>query len=59
MIPSANSVLGHRDYLSVNPDFNITVSRLPITGWVGSLAVVRSPRAVSAKPMRNSMTNTA
>lgn len=42
MIPSANSVLDYNEYLSVNADLNIAVSRLPESGWVGSLAVVRT-----------------
>ncbi len=42
MVPSANSVLDHRRYLSVNPDLNIAISRLPESDWVGSLAVVRT-----------------
>ena len=44
MIPSANSVLDHRKYLSVNPDLNIAISRLPESDWIGSLAVVRTAR---------------
>ncbi len=42
MIPSANSLLDYGEYLSVNPDLNIAVSRLPNSDWVGSLAVVRN-----------------
>ena len=42
MVPSANSVLDYREYLSVNPDLNIAISRLPESDWVGSLAVVRT-----------------
>ena len=42
MVPSANSVLDYREYLSVNPDLNIAISRLPKSDWVGSLAVVRT-----------------
>ena len=44
MIPSANSILDHRRYLSVNPDLNIAVSRLPEGDWIGSSAVVRTAR---------------
>ena len=44
MIPSANSILDQRKYLSVNPDLNIAVSRLPESDWIGSLAVVRTAR---------------
>ena len=44
MIPSANSVLDYREYLSVNPDLNIAISKLPEGDWIGSLAVVRTAR---------------
>ncbi len=44
MIPSANSILDHRRYLSVNPDLNIAVSKLPEGDWIGSMAVVRTAR---------------
>ena len=44
MIPSAGSVLDYRKYLSVNPDLNIAVSRLPEGDWIGSVAVVRTAR---------------
>lgn len=44
MIPSANSILDHSRYLSINPDLSIAVSRLPEGDWIGSLAVVRTAR---------------
>ena len=44
MIPSANSILDHSRYLSINPDLNVAISRLPEGDWIGSLAVVRTAR---------------
>ena len=44
MIPSANSILDHSRYLSINPDLSVAVSRLPEGDWIGSLAVVRTAR---------------
>ena len=44
MIPNANSILCHSQYLSINPDLSIAVSRLPEGDWIGSSAVVRTAR---------------